>query len=110
MINHPNRSKRKNSELLAAPNNALLSGLDKQRRFILQRHSVQMPCPNCGTKQNVFEATGVAIDDYDTDAGGEKIGTCIGCKRGLEHVIPFVVAAGPGWQWSLVKIEPGSAA
>lgn len=91
----------KNSELINRPNNDLISGLDRQRRFILLNHSAQKACPNCGTRQNVFEATGVTIDEYDTNLPGEKEATCIECKRGLVYLLPIF----GDWRWRLVPIK-----
>lgn len=96
----------RNSELRDYEPARLLSGIDRQRQLILQMHSVPMPCPSCGTKQNVFEALRIDIDDYDTSKSGEKIVECIGCDRQLRYVVPFVSMGGPGWHWSLVPIAP----
>ena len=96
----------KNSELIRCTSDRLLTGLDKQRRLILREYSVQQGCPNCGTQQNVFEATGVDVDAWDCNRGGETVGTCSGCGRRLLLIVPFMVMAGPHWRWPLVPIPP----
>lgn len=96
----------KNSELIRCTSDRLLTGLDKQRRLILREYSVQQGCPNCGTQQNVFEATGVDVDAWDCNRGGETVGTCSGCGRRLLLIVPFMVMAGPHWRWQLVPITP----
>jgi ribosomal protein S27E len=91
-----------NRELLAETcSKALLTGIENQRRFILRLHSVQQGCPNCGHKQNVFEAAGVEIDDYDFGKTPLAF-KCGGCGRDLKHNVPFVSMGGPGWHWGLV--------
>jgi hypothetical protein len=95
----------KNSELRDYSPKNLLSGIDQQRQLILREYSVQQPCPNCTTRQNVFEGLGIDIDDYDTNAGGEKAATCTGCGRQLVLVVPFMKMAGPHWEWQLVPIN-----
>lgn len=93
----------KNSELLAyTGSDALLTAIEAQRRHILRRHNTRCKCPNCGHWSNVFEATRVAIDDYDLIKGGEPPASCPGCGRALKHTVPFVAVAGPGWHWELV--------
>ena len=95
----------KNSKLLVYKNRELLGHLDKQRQFILQMHSYPMPCPNCGTRQNVFEGIGVDIDDYRADGKtvNDKKAHCISCKRELEYVVPLFKTSPGGWKWALVS-------
>jgi hypothetical protein len=111
----------KNSELLenVAPN-ALLSPLDQQKRFVLRQASMRLPCPNCGTLQNQFEAAGVSVDDWnfyqnrtrkDESGKEETIGGsngyvfhCVGCKRQLQEAVPLFVTGIAKWNWLLIPI------
>jgi hypothetical protein len=93
----------KNSELLNTSRK--LSGVEGQRQFILQIHSVAMPCPNCAHHLNVFEAQGIDVDDYDAAGPTEKKPMhCTKCKRALRYVVP-IISVGPGWYWSLIPIK-----
>lgn len=93
-----------NSELLTTPKE-LLSPTEQQRKFLIQEMSYQQPCPNCGTKQNVFEATGTSVKDYTGNIIG-KPATCIACKRELKHAVPLVMTGPVCWFWMLVPIKP----
>jgi len=124
----------KNSELLTIPTtNKLLSVTDQQKRFMLKEMSYKLACPNCNTPQNLFEASGVAIDNWDFNKtrmiekedpirkcfvksqsdqeelviGGSNAYEfhCINCKRQLVEQIPLVRVSNPGWHWSIVPIE-----
>jgi hypothetical protein len=96
----------KNSELRDYNTPSLLGGLDKQRQLILREYSVQMPCPNCATQQNYFEAMRVDIDDFDFGRSSEnETAHCVGCDREIKLVVPFMKMGGPHWEWHLVPIE-----
>jgi hypothetical protein len=86
----------KNSELRDYNTPSLLGGLDKQRQLILREYSVQMPCPNCATQQNYFEAMRVDIDDFDFGRSSEnETAHCVGCDREIKLVVPFMKMGGP---------------
>src|SRR5215469_3186136 len=92
-----------NSEVLAwGESHRFLTGLDRQRLYLLRIWSAQRACPSCGTKQNYFEASGKAIDDVEF-VGPEPKFTCIteACKRELIHTVPFF----GDWHWTLVPIK-----
>lgn len=82
---------------------ALLTGLERQRRFVLRMDSSRLPCPNCGAQQNVFEAAGIHINDYDF-ANPPKTFHCMGCKRELRHDVPLFHSGPALWLWGLVPI------
>ncbi len=89
-----------NTELLHARPD-LLTGVDRQRQFLLRLWSQQQPCPNCGTLLNVFEAARRKIDEIDTLSGAELKYRCTACERELQHVVPLV-SIGLPWEWRLV--------
>jgi hypothetical protein len=90
----------KNSELLAK-NRSTLTGLDRQRHFVLSTLIQKNPCPICATVQNFFEGSGIALDDWADKAGGTPC-RCIACGSGLIYVVPFLALTGNGgWLWSL---------
>lgn len=95
-----------NTELLnmSDPEAKLLTGIERQRRFVMRIQARQMPCPNCGTGQSVFEAAGIKLDDYDFGVSEHKY-TCINvtCRRELEHCVPLI-AIHHAWLWMLVPI------
>ena len=77
--------------------NRLLTGIEKQRRFVLRVLSAKRPCPNCGSAHDVFEVTGVDIDAYDLmRSDNPDHGHCPACKSGLQLVVPL--QADPHWQ------------
>ena len=94
-----------NSKILATSDRRLLTGLQKQVRFLMDVHLVRKPCPNCGEVHSVPEAAGVEnIDDYDFGKRGDRgdrIGPCRACKRTLIYVQPIV----GDWHWSLDPAE-----
>ena len=95
-----------NSELRDYEPTRLLGGVDNQKRMILREYSAQVPCPNCATPQNYFEARGVDIDDFEFGhpASDEQC-HCVACKRELRLVVPLVKINPPHWEWHLVPIE-----
>jgi hypothetical protein len=99
----------KNSELLKRDRRSL-TGLDRQRHYVLATLVTKNRCPNCGTQQNFFEGSGIAIDDWQDIAGGTPC-RCIACGRELNYVVPFFAMLGRGgWYWSLVPIAPKGGA
>lgn len=94
----------KNSELLKVPPH-LLTGLQRQERFLVGIHVQQRPCPNCGNLMNFYEGLGVDIDDYDYREPVKERFECTRCYRELVEVVPFVSVEGPPWYWGLVPIE-----
>lgn len=87
-----------NRELLQAPESAL-SGLDRQRRYLLRVESTPSPCPACRTPVNVFAAAGIDLDAYDFGATLLAY-RCPSCRAELDQVVPFFPAPHP-WLWVL---------
>ena len=79
-----------NQELLnAAP--STLSGLDKQRRYVLKMATLPMPCPACLTPNTEVDALGGDIEAYDFGhAHPEKPFHCKQCHRELRLTVPFI--------------------
>lgn len=89
-IKEPERAKKL---LMTSPH--FLTGLERQRQYILGLHIVQKPCPACGEKCNIYEATGgtTTLGEYDEN---QKY-FCPSCKTELLHIVPFI-AMDP-WHW-----------
>lgn len=101
-----------NTELLFELNDKLLPGLDQQKRFLLRQAYAKVACPNCACKQNQFEASGIAIDDwkFNLPSSQERF-KCIECERELQVTVPpFVAGSGVQWHWRLVPIKTLSRA
>lgn len=79
----------------------LLTSIEKQERFILRENVQRRPCPNCAAPVNVFDATGVEIDDYDFSEGKPEVFHCPNCKRELRYILPLQ----GGWHWWLKPEE-----
>jgi DNA-directed RNA polymerase subunit RPC12/RpoP len=95
-----------NQELLLYPNDKLLTGLDSQRRFLLRQAYAKCPCPNCGCKQNQFEASGISIDDWNfSHSDEERKYKCIDCERELLVSVPLFAPGAICWQWRLVYVK-----
>lgn len=96
-----------NTELLNSPlANRLLDSVEQQKRFILKQAAEKLPCPNCGAKQNQFEAASVAVDDFDLSKPSNNYTfTCISCKRELKEAVPMFRAGHIAWHWMLVPIK-----
>jgi hypothetical protein len=82
----------------------LLTAIERQRRFIMRIQAMRQPCPNCGHPQDVFEAAGIPMDDYDFGVTNHSF-RCVSCKRQMEHCVPFISHGSP-WYWTLVPIVP----
>lgn len=88
-----------NSELLAYQGNQI-GGLDRQRRFVLQRLTEKLPCPNCGTQQSYVEAKGFTVDTFEV---GKSLGDkceCTACHRGIMYTVPMM----GDHHWTLVPV------
>ena len=88
-----------NRELLASTE-AVLSGLDRQRRFVLVTERRPMPCPACKTPINAFDAAGIDIDAYDFGVTTHPY-RCPACGAELDQVVPFISLAGNSWHWQI---------
>jgi hypothetical protein len=92
----------KNSELKDTPDR-LLTGIDKQRKYLVELHSQKRPCPNCAHLMDFYEGHGIDMDDYNYLATLEKGAECTKCHRALKHVVPLISLE--GWHWSLVPVD-----
>lgn len=88
-----------NRELLNTPEQ-MLSGLDRQRLFILRVDGTPMPCPACKQPVNLFDAAGIDLDAYDFGTTKHAYG-CPACGAELEQIVPFIAGGGPGWHWEI---------
>lgn len=95
-----------NSQILETPDH-LLTGIDKQRKYCMRLNLIEMPCPNCGTKQNVYQAGAFEINDDDFGVT-KRVYFCITCKRKLEHCVPLLAGPGCIWVWELSKKGEGA--
>jgi hypothetical protein len=88
-----------NEEILNTPD-ALLRGLDKQRKFLLRVALQRSPCPVCGKPCNLLEASGVALNDYAFD-GKDRRFHCPEpfCAVELTQVVPLMVIGPGNWHW-----------
>lgn len=80
-----------NSELLAA-NKTLLTGLDSQRRFILEMASVPMTCPHCGKGTSLIAAYGDGtVDAYPIGKNtADNEYHCPHCETQLHYCVPVI--------------------
>jgi hypothetical protein len=80
------------ARLLETPD-SLLTGLDKQRRWMIAVHlSVRPRCWHCHKQVGYYDA----IDDPEYKLGHEaKRYTCPHCKMELKHLVPYVGE----WSW-----------
>ena len=89
-----------NAEILKTPA-GLLTGLDKQRKFLLEMALTPNPCPDCKMEQNELQASGIAINDFKFDSA-EPAYRCIRCRRELQHIVPmFSMGHKTLWHWGL---------
>ena len=63
----------------------MLSNIEKQERFVLERHLYPVPCPLCQTR--------VGAKDIEIE--------CPVCGIKLERCVPFVKVTEPGWHWEI---------
>ena len=89
----------KNSELIR-PNSIDRDCQAEKIHSANARESVKMPCPNCGHEQNVYDALGITIDDYNTNRIIDSPMHCVNCKRELKYAVPFI-AIGNSWHWCI---------
>lgn len=83
----------------------LLSGLDRQRQFLLQLALQQRECihPDCDRMLNHLDACEQGFDGYQLgSASSDNTFRCPDCKTPLAVVVPFI-AAGPTWHWGKVR-------
>jgi hypothetical protein len=86
--NNPHRTD-DNDRILRSPS-ALLTNIERQRKFLLQRASIPHSCPACATRQTMIEASIHALGDLNKyDAGYHKSEdfACTNCKRRLVHYL-----------------------
>lgn len=80
----------KNSELLTY-SGTILSGLERQRQYVLRMQVGPFECPNCGTPHAKWEIHGIAdVDDYDLGKLHPDEGHCKSCGRGLRYCVPLI--------------------
>lgn len=87
-----------NEEILKAPE-ALLTTIEKQKRFLLRLALIKVPCPVCGHAVNQLEAAGIGLEDYPFD--DKKLDfRCRNpaCGVPLREVVPWMGGASP-WYW-----------
>jgi DNA-directed RNA polymerase subunit RPC12/RpoP len=89
-----------NEEILRT-DDRLLTSVDKQRKFLLQQALQKLPCPNCGTQQNYFEAAGIYWKEWDFGRTPQTY-RCVACGRGLIHDV--YLTGGQGW--GLIPVLP----
>lgn len=78
-----------NERILRSPN-AVLTSIETQRKFLLQRASVPLSCPACATRQTMIQASTHAqgdVNKYDAGYHDSKDYACIECKRALVHYL-----------------------
>lgn len=90
-----------NSEILAY-RGSQLSGLDKQRQFVLRQLTRGMGCPSCGTIQSYIEAAGLTVDTIDLNKASDDPCKCTACGRGLKYTVPMMGDC----HWRLIPIPP----
>jgi|SRR5262245_25604375 len=84
-----------NTELLNAHKSTLLSGVDKQRRFLLKIATTPTTCAGCGQLVSQVEATGKSLDEYPVDDAQDSEFTCPHCQTKLHWIVPLMGA--PFW-------------
>jgi len=91
---------RTNEDILSTEDSKL-SGLDKQRKFLLRMAIQVSPCPVCGDDCSLLEAAGVALNDYALGGVGEPSFRCPANECGVElrQAIPLFVLGGGHWFW-----------
>lgn len=87
-----------NRELLDAKRE-LLSGVDRQKQYVLLVELTPMQCPACLQRTNAIVAAGIEIDDYRFGAVKHDY-CCPHCQAELEQVVP-AFSVGPPWHWQL---------
>jgi len=82
-----------------------MTGIEKQRLYILRILSSLRDCPNCAHRLNYFDAMfrGGDVDamDLTKTQATDHVGTCPSCKRGLLYTLPFI----GDWYFRLVPAE-----
>lgn len=91
--------------LLATPRN-LLTTVDRQQKFLLERALVPRECihPDCDHQLSQLDACEQGIDGYQLgSASVDNTFRCPGCGTPLAVVVPFIAGLGPGWHWGKVR-------
>jgi uncharacterized protein (UPF0212 family) len=88
-----------NRELLKTPKE-LLSQAERQKLHVLRTELTPVPCPACRKPVDALAASDTDIDAFDFGTS-KKAYHCPRCGAGLEQVVPFIAAGGPGWHWLL---------
>lgn len=92
-----------NEELLTFPD-SLLTGIQRQRRFLLKVALTTMPCPVCVKPTNMIQAAGVTLNEFwvgETERMNDHAFKCPHCQAPLKYVVPFV---GPVYVWQHNKV------
>jgi hypothetical protein len=101
--------KREFKRLLDTPRN-LLTGLDRQRQFLLTIALHRSECihPECDRLLSQFDACEQGFEGYQLGtASTANTFRCPDCKTPLAIVVPFV-STGAGWHWGKVRIPTGA--
>lgn len=80
-----------NTEILRCPK-SLLTPLEQQTKFLLERAAAPMPCPICKTLSSLLHASGVSLNEFN--AGSSDTAHkfhCVNPKCGVElkHCLDF---------------------
>lgn len=79
-----------NTQILKTADKRLLTGLDSQRRYLLEIALAPTPCPNCGVSVSKIDASGKGLDDYPVNESKDDGYVCTNCKVELHWCVPFL--------------------
>jgi hypothetical protein len=88
-----------NEEILNTPD-ALLTGIDRQKKFILLMALERCRCPVCGAPSSLLDAAGISLNDYPF-AASELSFKCPApeCGVALQKVVPLMAIGRRCWLW-----------
>src|SRR5262245_22116204 len=92
-----------NEEILTTQE-AMLTAIDRQKKFLLKLALRKMACPVCAHRADQFEAAGITINEYTF--GEEELSfRCVNSACGVElmKVIPLI--GGPAWGWIVKRVQ-----
>lgn len=88
-----------NTELLGSAPASLLTSIERQRRFLARIGVQQKPCPHCSHPNNLPEAFGVSINEFDFGFGPKDDEyRCCRCNLPITYILPWPVG---DWHWQI---------
>lgn len=76
-----------NTQLLKCHQKGLLTSIESQRRFLLEKALAPHTCPNCGTSVSKIEASNIELDGFPVGEAADSGYVCTHCKAELHWCV-----------------------